>query len=244
MSSRKPENGPSRQIVVAIDGPAGAGKSTVTRRVAAALGYFVLDTGALYRCVALAATRAGVNLNDDAAVTCIATDLAERQSIQFMAAEQSAQRVMLDGQDVSTAIRTQAASDGASRVSSHPGVRAALLELQRSIGKNGGAVVEGRDIGSVVFPDAPAKFFLTATAEERARRRHAELLGRGEPAEYADILREVQERDARDMNRAVAPLVQAPDAHVIDSSTMSIDAVVDTIVALSLEIVGLESSLG
>lgn len=243
MSPTQPESATARRIVVAIDGPAGAGKSTVTRRVAAALGYFVLDTGALYRCVALAASRAGVNLDDDAAVTCIATDLAERRSIQFMAAEHGGQRVMLDGQDVSSAIRTQAASDGASRVSSHPGVRAALLELQRSIGKNGGAVVEGRDIGSVVFPDSPAKFFLTATAQERARRRYAELLERGEPAQYDDILREVQERDARDMNRAVAPLVQAPDAHVIDSSTLSIDAVVATIVAQSLQIAGLESSL-
>jgi cytidylate kinase len=119
-----------------------------------------------------------------------------------------------------------------------PGVRAALLELQRSIGKNGGAVVEGRDIGSVVFPKAEAKFFLTATAEERARRRHAELLGRGEPAEYADILREVQERDARDMSRAVAPLVQAPDAHVVDSSAMSIDEVVDAMVSKSQAIAG------
>lgn len=227
-----------RKIVVAIDGPAGAGKSTVTRRVAAALGYFVLDTGALYRSVALAASRAGLNLNDDTAVARVASDLAARQAIQFAPDGQGGQRVILDGEDVSLAIRTQAASDGASRVSALPGVRAALLELQRSIGKNGGAVVEGRDIGSVVFPNAEAKFFLTATAEERARRRHSELLGRGERAEYADILREVQERDARDMNRAVAPLVQAPDAHVVDSSAMTIDEVVNAMVTKSQAIAG------
>jgi cytidylate kinase len=232
-----------RKIVVAIDGPAGAGKSTVTRRVAAALGYFVLDTGALYRCVALAAMRAGVELGDEAAVSRIAADLAQRGAIRFVTDREAGhgQRVTLADEDVSTAIRTQAASSGASRVSALGGVRAALLELQRGIGKDGGAVVEGRDIGSVVFPDAAAKFFLTATAEERARRRHAELIERGEHAAYEDILHEVQDRDARDMNRAIAPLVQAPDAHVVDSSAMSIDAVVEAIVAKVREIIRADS---
>ena len=220
-----------RKIVVAIDGPAGAGKSTVTRRVAAALGYFVLDTGALYRCVALAAGRAGVSLDDDEQAARVATELAERRAIEFVADAERGQRVLLDAEDVALAIRTQAMSEGASRVSALPGVRHALLDLQRGIGKNGGVVVEGRDIGSVVFPDAQAKFFLTATAEERARRRHAELIERGTPADYQVILREVQQRDARDMNRAVAPLVQTPDARVVDSSSMSIDEVVAAIVA-------------
>jgi len=222
-----------RRIVVAIDGPAGAGKSTVTRRVAAALGYFVLDTGALYRCVALAATRAGVELGDGVEVSRIATDLAARGAIRFLGdpeSGQGGQRVLLDDEDVSSAIRTQAVSDAASRVSALPGVRSALLELQRGIGERGGAVVEGRDIGSVVFPNAPAKFFLTATAEERARRRHAELLERGEPASYEKILRDVKERDARDTQREVAPLVRAPDAYEVDSSAMSIEEVVEAIV--------------
>ncbi len=236
----------ARRIVVAIDGPAGAGKSTVTRRVAAALGYFVLDTGALYRCVALAAMRAGVDLGDDAAVSRIAVDLASRRAIRFVTDPTQAragQRVMLEDDDVSTAIRTQSTSDGASRVSALPGVRAALLELQRGIGKGGGAVVEGRDIGSVVFPDAAAKFYLTASAEERARRRYAELVERGERAAYDEILREVRERDDRDMNRSLAPLVRAADAQVVDSSAMSIDEVVDVIVASVLDVTGPDSSL-
>ena len=220
-----------RKVIVAIDGPAGAGKSTVTRRVAAALGYFVLDTGALYRCVALAAQRAGVSLDDDEKAAHLATRLAERQAIKFIADAERGQRVLLDAEDVTLAIRTQAISQAASRVSALPGVRAALLELQRNIGNHGGTVVEGRDIGSVVFPQAEAKFFLTATAEERARRRHAELVERGSLADYEAILREVQERDARDMHRAVAPLVQAQDARLVDSSSMSIEEVVATIVA-------------
>jgi CMP/dCMP kinase len=231
------------RIVVAIDGPAGAGKSTVTRRVAAALGYFVLDTGALYRCVALAAGRARVSLDDDENASRVAAGLAERRAIQFIADAERGQRVLLDSEDVTLAIRTQAMSEAASRVSALPGVRQALLELQRSIGKHGGTVVEGRDIGSVVFPDAQAKFFLTATAEERARRRHAELLERGTQADYHLILREVQERDARDMNRAVAPLVQAQDARVVDSSSMSIDEVVATIVAQVNAIAGTRAAV-
>ena len=220
-----------RKCVVAIDGPAGAGKSTVTRRVAAALGYFVLDTGALYRSVALAVVRKGFSLDDDAAAAAVAADLAHRQAIEFVSDAERGQRVLLDKAEVTLDIRSQAMSDGASRVSALPGVRAALLDLQRAIGRNGGAVVEGRDIGSVVFPDAPAKFFLTASAQERARRRHAELQARGDRVDFAAILREVEERDARDINRAVAPLVQAADARVIDSSHMTIDEVVTAIVS-------------
>ena len=217
--------------IVAIDGPAGAGKSTVTRNVAERLGYRVLDTGALYRSVALASGRARVSFEDDAGVSAIAVAMAADNAIDFVPDASLGQRVVLRGEDVSLAIRTQEASDGASRVSALPGVRAALLELQRSIGREGGVVVEGRDIGSVVFPDAEAKFFLTATAEERARRRHAELVQRGKASEYAVVLAEVIERDERDMRRAVAPLIQAPDAYVIDSSALSIDEVVDVIVS-------------
>lgn len=219
-----------RRPIVAIDGPAGAGKSTVTRRVAERLGYLVLDTGALYRSVALAAERAATSFDDNAGVAQIAESLAEQGAVVFVSDALQGQRVQLSGKDVTLAIRSQQISDGASRVSALPGVRAALLELQRSIGRSGGVVVEGRDIGSVVFPDAEAKFYLDATAEERARRRHAELMGRGQDVNFETILLEVQQRDQRDTNRAVAPLIQAPDAKYIDSSTLTIDEVVESIV--------------
>ena len=216
--------------IVAIDGPAGAGKSTVTRRVAERLGYLVLDTGAIYRSVALAAERAAAPFDDNDSVTKIALAMAEQGAVVFVSDSLKGQRVQLSGEDVTLAIRSQQISDGASRVSALPGVRAALLELQRGIGRSGGVVVEGRDIGSVVFPDAEAKFYLDASAKERARRRHAELISRGQDVNYDTILREVRERDERDTNRAVAPLIQAPDAKYIDSSAMSIDEVVELIV--------------
>jgi cytidylate kinase len=219
-----------RPPIVAIDGPAGAGKSTVTRRVAQRLGFRILDTGALYRSVALAAERARASFDDEAGVAAIAAAMAARRAVDFVPDGGLGQKVLLDGEDVTLAIRTQAMSDGASRVSALPRVRAALLELQRSIGRAGGVVVEGRDIGSVVFPDAEAKFFLTASAEERARRRHAELTERGQDVAYDTVLNEVRERDARDTERSVAPLIQAPDARPIDSSHLTIDQVVQGIV--------------
>jgi CMP/dCMP kinase len=216
--------------VVAIDGPAGAGKSTVTRGVADALSYLVLDTGALYRSVALAAQRAGVAFTNDVAVAAVAADLAARGAIEFRSGNGAAQSVWLCGSDVSLAIRSQEMSDGASRISSIPAVRSALLEIQRKVGEHGGVVVEGRDIGSVVFPDAEAKFFLTASVEVRAKRRLQELLQRGEAANYDDVAREVRERDGRDRNRAIAPLVQAADAILVDSSQLSIEQAVGAIV--------------
>jgi cytidylate kinase len=226
------------QPIVAIDGPAGAGKSTVTRRVAERLGYLVLDTGAIYRSVALAAQRAATCFDDDAGVAKIAESLAATDAVVFVSDAVQGQRVQLSDEDVTLAIRSQQMSDGASRVSALPGVRAALLELQRGIGRAGGVVVEGRDIGSVVFPEAEAKFYLTATAEERARRRHAELIGRGQDVEFEAILLEVRQRDERDTNRALAPLIQAPDAKYIDSSAMSIDEVVELIVGEVQRIAG------
>lgn len=215
--------------VVAIDGPAGAGKSTITQRVATSLGYMILDTGAIYRSVALAARRASVDWGDAAGLGGLAEAMARRAAVQFRHTSGGSE-VWLDGEDVSLAIRSQAMSQGASQVSSVPKVRVALLQMQRSVGENGGVVVEGRDIGSVVFPDAEAKFYLTASAQVRARRRTDELLARGEPADYEQVLREVVERDERDQNRAIAPLRQAPDAVVVDSSSMSIDEVVTTMV--------------
>lgn len=210
--------------VVAIDGPAGAGKSTVSRRVAETLGYLLLDTGALYRCVALAAARAG--LSDDAAIGTLAGQLAARAAIGFRSLPGGGQTVTLDDEDVSSAIRTAEISQGASRVSAIPAVRAALLDMQRAVGKQGGVVVEGRDIGTVVFPDAETKFFLTASADERARRRHEELLQRSGQSDLQTVKREVEERDRRDSSRAVAPLTQAEDAVLIDSTGLGIDEVV------------------
>ena len=210
------------QPVVTIDGPAGAGKSTVAKQLARTLGYRLLDTGAIYRAVALVANRRGVAWTDAGQLAELATDLDIR--FDFVG---DTNHVFVAGEDISAAIRTPEISQGASQVSAHPPVRAALLDLQRRLGAGGGVVVEGRDTGTVVFPTAQAKFFLVATADERARRRVAELAGRGTHVDHAETLREIAERDARDAGRDVAPMKPAPDAVLIDSSTMSIDAVVD-----------------
>lgn len=217
--------------VVAIDGPAGAGKSSVTRKVAERLGYVIVDTGALYRVVALAAERAGVSVDDAEAATALAEALVADSAVQLKRAENGSMQVLLRGQDVSLSIRAQSMGQGASKVSAHPGVRQALLELQRVQGRAGGVVLEGRDIGTVVFPDAEAKFFLTASAEVRAQRRRDELAARGTPPSLSEVLSEVNERDRRDSTRPVAPLRQAEDAQLVDSSTLSIEQVVELIVA-------------
>jgi len=216
--------------VVAIDGPAGAGKSTVTKRVAKALGYLIVDTGALYRAVALAAQRATLDFDDVEGVGALAEALAEREGVKLVG-DAEGTRVLLDGEDVSGSIRTPLVSQGASKVSAQPRVRAALLELQRAGGREGGVVLEGRDIGTVVFPDAEAKVFLTASVEERARRRFEELRASGVNVEFHGVRAEVVERDQRDSTRPIAPLRQAEDAIVLDSSTLSIDQVVARIVA-------------
>jgi cytidylate kinase len=216
-----------RRIVVAIDGPAGAGKSTVARRLAAALGYQVLDTGALYRSVALVARERGVAWDDEAGLACIAESLA----IRFVD-DGDPPRVVVAGRDVSVVIRTPAIAEGASRVSALPAVRAGLLGLQRRLGAQGGVIAEGRDIGTVVFPRAEAKFFLTASEDERARRRHEDLRAAGHATEAAATLAELRARDTRDAGRAVAPLAKAEDAIAIDSSALSIDQVVDRLLAV------------
>ena len=221
----------SRPFIVAIDGPAGAGKSTASRLVAARLGFAMVDTGAIYRVVALAATRAGIALDDDARLAGLLPSV----EIRFAppSAPGAGQRVLLGDEDVSTEIRTPAMSLGASKVSGRPVVRAGLLELQRRLALdagNEGAVLEGRDIGTVVFPDADAKFFLTASPEERARRRHAELRAKGDPATFDEVLADQLRRDKQDSERAVAPLRPAADSLVVDTSGIPLPEVVERLV--------------
>ena len=216
----------TRKLVVTIDGPAGAGKSSVAKQLAARLGYRLLDTGAIYRAVALAAQRAGIAWSAADACAQIARDL----DIRFELVGDKNQ-VWLGGEDVSAAIRTPENSQGASQVSAHPPVRAALLDLQRRLGSGGGVVVEGRDTGTVVFPDAEAKFFLTATEHERARRRVAELAESGTVVDHHETLREIQQRDHRDASRDVAPMVAAADSVLVDSSSQTLEEVVDSLAA-------------
>jgi CMP/dCMP kinase len=216
---------------VAIDGPAGAGKSTVAKRLAERLGFLHVDTGALYRTVALAAQRAGAAWDDEPAVTRVAEALVSERRIRMeKPAESGAMRVILDGEDVSAHIRTPEMSSGASRVSAIGAVRRSLLDLQRQAGAAGGVVLEGRDIGTVVFPDAEVKLFLTATPEERAQRRHEEMLEKGVKTTYEATLIELHARDKADSERAVAPLRKADDAVLVDSTGRDVDDVIEEMV--------------
>jgi len=220
----------SRAIIVALDGPAGAGKSTVAKLVAARVGLSLVDTGAIYRTLALCALRGGVSVDDGAALGGVAATLPARLRFQV---QDGQNRVLLDREDVSTEIRTPAVSAAASSVARHPEVRSALLELQRALGRLGkGSVLEGRDIGTVVFPDADVKAFVTAAPEERARRRLAELAARGDSADYQTVLDEIVARDKQDEERPVAPLKAAPDAVRVDTTGKSLEQVTDEIVAL------------
>lgn len=214
----------STKVVVTIDGPAGAGKSSVAKLLARRLGYRLLDTGAIYRSVALVAKQRGIAWSDAAACAEIARDLDIR--FDFVGEKN---HVYLAGEDATAAIRTPEVSQGASQVSAHPPVRAALLDLQRRLGAGGGVVVEGRDTGTVVFPHAQAKFFLTATDDERARRRVAELAASGTTVDYEVTLREIRERDHRDASRDVAPMIPATDAVLVDSSTQTLEQVVESL---------------
>ncbi len=226
---------PPRPFVVAIDGPAGAGKSTTSRRLAARLGFAMVDTGAIYRTVALAASRAGIGFDDDARLGELLPAVRIRFEPPPPGSEGTGQRVFLGEEDVSQAIRTPPMSLGASAVSARPVVRSGLLDLQRRLAtapENRGAVLEGRDIGTVVFPDADAKFFLTAEDEVRARRRFLELQAKGDPQPFEAVLADQRKRDRDDSSREVAPLRAAADAVRVDTSGLSLDAVVERLAAL------------
>ena len=215
-----------RRPVVAIDGPAGAGKSVVSRKLAERLGYLRVDTGALYRCIALAAQDQKVSWDDGPACGEVAKSIVEAGSLDLENEPGKPPTARLAGRDVSDAIRAPEMGQGASKVSAHPEVRAALLELQRQLGRAGGVVLEGRDIGSVVFPDAEVKFFLTASVAVRAKRRYDELVAKGTKVTLAEVEAEVEERDHRDRNRAIAPLIEPAGAVMVDSSNLTIPQVV------------------
>lgn len=217
--------------IVAIDGPAGAGKSTVARGLADALGFVLVDTGAMYRSVALAAKRADVAWNDAERLGDLARRLVASCALVFERDAERGVRVKLDGEDVSDAIRTPDVAQGASVVSAHHEVRAALLDLQRQAGSSGAVVLEGRDIGTVVFPDAEAKFFLTASVEVRARRRHAELVAAGRNVTFDETLADVVRRDAQDEGREIAPLKVADGAILVDSTGLSVDETIAKMIA-------------
>ncbi len=214
--------------IVAIDGPAGAGKSTVAAEVARRLGFTRLETGALYRAVAWQALRRGVPLDDEAALEAIA----QRLPVRFEPCGDGSNRVWLGEQDVTLRLRDPAVGEAASRVAALPSVRAALLGLQRELGAEGRVVLDGRDIGTVVFPDAEVKVFLTASPEERARRRMEELRARGIEADPAEVLEGIVRRDRQDSGRDVAPLRAAEDAITLDSTKLSVEEVVERIVPL------------
>jgi cytidylate kinase len=219
-----------RPFIVAIDGPAGAGKSSASRLLAARLGFALVDTGAIYRTVALAASRGGIAFDDDARLGALLPTLAIRFEPPHRPGD--AQQVFLGGEDVSRAVRTPPMSLGASAVSARPVVRAGLLDLQRRLAlspENRGAVLEGRDIGTVVFPDADLKVFLTASEECRARRRFVELQQKGDPSSYEQVLADQLRRDKNDSERAHAPLKPASDARIFDTSGVGLEQVVEAL---------------
>jgi len=213
--------------VIAIDGPAGAGKSTVSRRLAQELGLRYIDTGAMYRVVGVLADERGIALDDSAALAA----MCDRLELRFEEAGDGI-RVIADGRDLTRAIRSAAAGQLASKVSVMPAVRARLVARQRAMAAGGGVVMEGRDIGTVVLPDAAVKVYLVAGAAERARRRCADLRARGESADEAQVTREIEERDRRDQGRADSPLKPAPDALLVDTSNDTVEAVVARVRAL------------
>lgn len=205
-------------VSIAIDGPSGAGKSTLAKRLAKELGYIYVDTGAMYRSIGLYALRRGVNPKNADAVQALLPGI--ELGIQL---QDGTQHVYLNGEDVSTDIRAEAVGMAASAVSAHPAVRAFLLDTQRNLAKGQNILMDGRDIGTVVLPDATVKIFLTASPEARAERRRKELEEKGQPADFATVLADIQQRDYQDTHRAVAPLKQAQDAVLVDSSDIDFE---------------------
>ena len=205
-------------VSIAIDGPSGAGKSTLAKRLAKELGYIYVDTGAMYRSIGLYALRQGVDPKNADAVQALLPDIELGIRLQ-----DGSQHVYLNGEDVSTDIRAEAVGMAASAVSAHPAVRAFLLDTQRNLAKGQNILMDGRDIGTVVLPDATVKIFLTASPEARAERRRKELEEKGQPADFATVLADIQQRDYQDTHRAVAPLKQAQDAVLVDSSDIDFE---------------------
>lgn len=213
--------------VVTIDGPSGSGKGTIAQRVARALGWHFLDSGALYRLVALAARNHGVSWDNEAGLEVLARNM----DVQFLASEKGDPRIIMEGEDVSRDIRTDEMGQGASKVAILPAVREGLLQRQRDFRDMPGLVADGRDMGTVVFTDAPLKIYLTASAEERAQRRFKQLQEKGLSANLSDLLRSIQARDEQDMNRPIAPLKPAEGAMMLDSTRSSIEEVFAEVMA-------------
>jgi cytidylate kinase len=214
--------------VITIDGPSGSGKGTIAGLLAKRLNWNLLDSGALYRLLAFAAGNHGVNLSNEASLKLLAAHL----DVQFIAAaDGQPQKIILEGDDVSQAIRNEDVAAGASQVAALPAVREALLQRQRAFQEAPGLVADGRDMGTVVFPDSPLKIFLTASAEERARRRYLQLKAKGDDVSLSSLLDEIRARDERDTQRAVAPLKPAADAIQLDSTELSIDQVLERILS-------------
>merc|ERR1719408_471525 len=219
-------DGTLKRPIVAIDGPVGAGKSTVAKEVSRRLSFGFVDTGALYRCIALTSLKEKVGPSEDDKLKAIV----DRVSIRFNMTEDGVNHVYLGDEDVTKEIRTEEVSMQASSTSSNPVVRNGLLGLQRRLGENGGVVLEGRDIGTVIFPGAECKIFLTADDKERAQRRFDELKAKGETPDFDKVLKDLKARDEADMNREVAPLKQADDAVLVDTSGMDFESVVGKII--------------
>lgn len=207
--------------VITIDGPSGSGKGTISQLLARELGWHFLDSGALYRVLALAADRHAIALDDEASLE----PLAEHLDVQFLDNGMGGATIVLEGEEVTDAIRSEACGNAASKVASLPGVRRALLARQRAFREPPGLIADGRDMGTVVFPDAAVKIFLTASAEERAQRRYNQLIEKGMDVNLASLVKEIRERDARDQSRVVAPLKPAADAIVIDTTGIGVEDV-------------------